>query len=307
MAKTERNIFIAFILNLMFSVLELAGGFITGSTAIISDALHDMGDAASIGIAYFLEKKSKRPPDAAHTYGYGRYSALGGVITTLILLLGSAAVIANAVRRIVSPTPIHYDGMILLAVIGVCVNLAAMFFTREGDSLNQRAVNLHMFEDVLGWVVVLAGGVIMRFTDLAVIDPLMSIGVAVYILIHALQGLGEATELFLEKTPRGLNAEELRTHLCAIDGVADVHHLHVWSIDGVNHAATLHIVTEADPHAVKESVREELAEHGIGHVTVELERPGEHCAALVCAGTSAASGCGHHHHHHHNHHHHHHE
>lgn len=301
MAKTERNIFIAFILNLAFSVLELAGGLFTGSTAIISDALHDMGDAASIGIAFFLEKRSKRSPDGTHTYGYGRYSALGGITTTLILLLGSAAVIVNAIRRIVSPTPIHYDGMILLAVIGVCVNLAAMFFTREGDSLNQRAVNLHMFEDVLGWVVVLIGGVIMRFTDLAVIDPLMSIGVAVYILIHALRGLGEAADLFLEKTPRGVDTEEIRAHLTAIDGVMDIHHLHFWSMDGTNHAATLHIITDADPHTVKESVREELAEHGIGHVTVELERPGEHCAAPVCAGTSAAVGCGHHHHHHHHH------
>lgn len=305
MPKTERNIFIAFMLNLGFSVLELVGGLFTGSTAIISDALHDFGDAASIGIAYFLERKSKRHPDGTHTYGYGRYSALGGVITTLILLLGSAAVIVNAIRRLISPTPIHYDGMIFLALIGVCVNLTAMFFTRGEGSFNQRAVNLHMFEDVLGWLVVLAGGVIMRFTDLAVIDPLMSIGVAVYILIHALRGLGEAVDLFLEKTPRGLDAEEIRAHLCAIDGVMDIHHLHIWSLDGANHAATLHIVTEADPKTVKENVREELAEHGIGHVTVELERSGEHCAAPVCAGTSAAVGCGHHHHHHHSHHHHH--
>ena len=179
--KTERNILIAFLLNLAFSIFEFFGGFFTGSVAIISDAVHDIGDAASIGASYFLEKKSKKQPDEHFTYGYARYSVIGSVITTLILLVGSLLVIYNAVLRIIHPTPINYGGMILFAIIGAAVNLLAALFTREGDSLNQKAVNLHMLEDVLGWLVVLVGAVIMRFTDIAIIDPLMSIGVAVFI------------------------------------------------------------------------------------------------------------------------------
>ena len=174
--KTEKNILIAFILNLSFSIFEFIGGIFTGSVAIISDSVHDIGDAASIGIAFFLERKSKKQPDEKYTYGYKRYSLLGGIITTLILLLGSIAVVYNAVSRIISPTEINYNGMIIFAIVGVCVNLCASLLTRDGDSINQKAVNLHMLEDVLGWVVVLIGAIVMRFTDFYIIDPLMSIG-----------------------------------------------------------------------------------------------------------------------------------
>ena len=173
--KTERNIFIAFILNLAFSIFEFAGGIFTGSVAIISDAIHDIGDATSIGVALFLEKKSKKQPDDRYTYGYGRYSVIGSVLTTLILLLGSVLVIYNAVLRMIRPVEINYDGMIMFAIVGVCVNLGAALLTRNGSSLNQKAVNLHMLEDVLGWIVVLIGAIVMRFTNFYLIDPLMSI------------------------------------------------------------------------------------------------------------------------------------
>ena len=200
--KTTRNILIAFILNFAFSVFEFVGGLFTGSVAIVSDAVHDIGDAASIGISYFLERKSKKQPDETYTYGYARFSVIGSVITTLILLFGSCVVIYNAIQRILTPTPIHYNGMIVFAIVGVVVNLAAALFTREGHSLNQKAVNLHMLEDVLGWIVVLVGAIVMRFTDFALIDPLMSIGVAVFILINAVGNLKEVLDLFLEKQSR---------------------------------------------------------------------------------------------------------
>ena len=163
--KTEKNIFIAFILNLIFSVIEIVGGVITGSIAIISDAIHDFGDATSIGASFFLEKKSKLQPDETYTYGYARFSVLGGVITSFILLIGSGLVIYNAVMRIINPIIINYDGMIILAVVGVVINSLATYFTHGGHSINQKAVNLHMLEDVLGWIVILVGAVIMRFTS----------------------------------------------------------------------------------------------------------------------------------------------
>lgn len=297
--KTERNILIAFILNSLFSVFEFAGGLFTGSVAIISDAIHDLGDAASIGLSWFLEKKSKQKPDESYTYGYGRYSVIGSVVTTLILLVGSVIVVYNAIGRIWEPAPIHYDGMIVFAVVGVCVNFGAAWFTREGDSLNQKAVNLHMLEDVLGWIVVLVGAVVMRFTDLAMIDPLMSIGVAVFIFINAIGNLKEALDLFLEKTPENVRVHEIREHLLALEGVLDVHHIHIWSMDGYSHYATMHIVTNADPHHIKETVREELREHGIGHATLELEGESEHCHEESCHPEHTEHSAHHHHHHHH--------
>lgn len=294
--KSEKNILIAFILNLAFSVFELIGGAVTGSVAIISDAVHDMGDATSIGVSYFLEKKSRKKPDGVYTYGYARYSVIGSVITTMILLVGSSAVIYNALRRVLDPAEINYRGMIFFAVIGVAVNLIAAIATKDGDSLNQKAVNLHMLEDVLGWVVVLIGGILMNFTDIRIIDPLMSIGVALFILMNALRNLKEVIDVFLEKVPRGIDVTELCRHVTAIDGVAGVHHVHVWSMDGQSSFATMHIVANGDPHEIKDKVKEELREHGICHATLELEAVGEHCHDMQCHPVVNHSHAHHHHH-----------
>ena len=273
------------------------GGIITGSVAILSDSVHDLGDALSIGLSFFLEKKSKKEPDEKFTYGYMRYSVLGSVITTVILLFGSLAVIYNAVMRIISPAEINYDGMIVFAVIGAAVNFIAAYFTKEGDSLNQKAVNLHMLEDVLGWVVVLIGAVIMRFTDIGIIDPLMSIGTSLFILINATKNLKEVLDIFLEKTPDGVDINELKEHLTEIDGVLDVHHIHIRSIDGYNNYITLHVVAKGDSHNIKHKIREELSEHGINHATIELESEHEHCHEKECHIEHHETG--HHHHHHH--------
>ena len=297
--KTEKNILIAFILNFAFSIFELVGGIFTGSVAIVSDAVHDIGDAASIGVSYFLEKKSKRPPNERYTYGYARYSALGSVITTLLLLIGSVIVVYNAALRIISPTAIHYNGMILFAVVGVIINLVAALFTREGDSLNQKAVNLHMLEDVMGWIVVLIGAIVMKFTNFTLLDPLMSIAVATFIFINAFKNLKEVAEIFLDKAPTSIPVHEIKEHVLEMDGVLDVHHVHVWSTDGQTVYATMHIVTNADAHAIKEQIKAELKEHGIAHVTLELEGENEHCHERECLVESCAHSAHHHHHHHH--------
>lgn len=295
--KSEKNIFIAFILNLAFSVFEFIGGIFTGSVAIVSDAIHDFGDAAGIGISYFLEKKSKKQPDEKHTYGYARYSVIGSLITTFILLFGSVTVIYNAINRLINPTEINYNGMVIFAVVGVCVNFCAAYFTRDGDSLNQKAVNLHMLEDVLGWAVVLIGAIIMRFTDWSFIDPVMSVGVSLFIFINAVRNLKEAIDLFLEKTPHGIDIKEIAEHISEIDGVIGVHHIHIWSMDGQSNYATMHVVTNSDSHKIKETIREELLEHGINHATLELETEDERCHEEKCSVEYKISS-GHHHHHH---------
>ena len=294
--KRKNNIFIAFILNLLFSIFEFLGGIFTGSVAIISDAVHDIGDAAGIGISCFLEKKSQKQPDEKYTYGYSRYSVIGSVITTIILLFGSIMVICNAFKRIIEPSEINYNGMIIFAVIGVSINFCAAFLTRNGDSLNQKAVNLHMLEDVLGWIVVLVGAIVMRFTEFSLVDPIMSIGVAVFILINAVKNLKESIDLFLEKAPHGIEVKEIREHISEIDGVLDVHHIHIWSIDGQHHYATMHIVTNSDSYIIKEKIREELKEHGIIHTTRELETEEENCNEKNCYIEFNISSPRHHHH-----------
>lgn len=282
--KTEKNILIAFMLNLAFSIFEFIGGCITNSIAITSDAIHDIGDAMSIGLSYFLENKSKKEPDEKYTYGYVRYSVIGSLITTIILVIGSVFVMYNAVTRIITPIDISYNGMIIFAVIGVVVNFLAAYFTKEGASLNQKAVNLHMLEDVLGWTVVLIGAIIMKFTDAKIIDPILSIGVAIFIFKNAISNLQEVLDLFLEKTPKGINIEELKEHLLQIEGVKDIHHIHVRSMDGYNNFATLHAVIDGDVSKLKELIKEELKEHGINHTTIEIEMVGEKCCDTKCEG-----------------------
>lgn len=302
--SAKKNIFIAFILNLCFAVFECIGGIFIGSIAIISDSVHDLGDASSIGIAYFLERKSVRQPDATHTYGYKRYSVLGGVITTCILLVGSVLVVYNAVLRFIAPVDIRYNEMIVFAVIGVVVNGVASFVTRDGKSLNQRAVNLHMLEDVLGWAVVLVGAIIMRFTGWNWLDGAMSIGVAIFIFIHAFLGLKEALDLFLVKTPKDTSVEEIKECVLAVEGVVNTHHIHVFSLDGNDKYVTAHVVANGDMAEIKKSIRTKLEKIGVTHVTVETEREDEVCEHTHChVEQECEHGHGHHHHHHHHHHH----
>lgn len=296
--KTTKNILIAFVLNLSFSVFELFGGILTGSVAILSDSIHDLGDAASIGVSLFLERKSQKEANEVYTYGYARYSALGSAFTLLILFVGSAIVITNAIGRIISPAPIHYDGMIVFAVLGVIINTIAAFITREGSSLNQKAVNLHMLEDVLGWIVVLIGAIIMRFTDCYLLDPIMSIAVAIFILIESFRQFKEILDLFLEKTPTQIHMFEIQTAINALDGVSGIHHIHIWSLDGKRNYATMHIVTDSDPCQIKTLVRKKLSELGIHHATLELESSNESCPDKDCRlpPLPSAHHCHHHHH-----------
>ena len=293
--KTEKNILIAFILNFAFSIFEFFGGLITNSVAILSDSVHDMGDALSIGISFFLEKKSKKHADNKYTYGYVRYSVLGGLITTIILIVGSILVIYNAIGRIINPIEINYEGMIIFAIVGVVLNFIAAYFTKDGESINQKSVNLHMLEDVLGWIIVLVGAIIMKFTDIRLLDSIMSIGVAIFILINALKNLKEVLDLFLEKTPNGIDIEELKKHLLEIENVDNIHHIHVWSIDGYNNYATMHIVTKAENiKELKVKIRQELSEHNICHAILETED--EACDEIEC--NLETHNIEHHHHHH---------
>ena len=294
--KTQKNIFIAFILNLLFSIFELFGGFFTGSVAILSDAAHDFGDAVSIGIAYCLEKASRKEPNEKYSYGYARFSVLGGLLTTLILLTSSGIVIYNAILRIITPTTIDYNGMMLFAVIGLTVNLIATYFTHGGKSINQKAVNLHMLEDVLGWLVVLVGAIVMRFTNFYILDPILSIAVAVFILIHSGKNLKQITDIFLVKTPKNVDVNEILEHVKHIDGVIEAHHIHVWTLDGNIHCATLHIVSQRIDNTIKMAVKDELKEHGIAHVTIEMETIEDGCEEKTCNIKAQVAHCHHHHH-----------
>ena len=274
--NSTKNIFIAFILNLVFSLIELIGGFLTNSVSIISDSIHDFGDAISIFISLILEKKSKKKPDINYTFGYLRYSTLGALLTSTILIVGSVIVITSAVGRIINPVEVNYNGMFIFAIIGIIVNFIATKITSHSNNLNEKNVSLHMLEDVLGWVCVLIGSIIIRFTNLHIIDPILSLGVAIFILINALKNLKDVFNILLEKKPSMVDIEEIKKHLLKIEYIKDIHHIHVWTIDGINNYITLHVFVEEDTlckdlEELKKQINKELKEHGINHSTIEFE------------------------------------
>lgn len=271
--KTDRNILIAFILNISFSLLEIIGGFITNSISILSGAVHDVTDAISIGISYFLERKSKHKSNYKYTYGYVRYSILSAFVMTIILLWSSLLVIYNAINRLFNPIDINYDGMIIIALIGILFNIVAVYKTRVGHSLNQEAVNLHVLQDVLSWIVVLIGSILIKFTKINYIDSIMSFIISIYIIIHALKHLKIVLDLFLEKTPDNINIKKIKKQLLENKNIVNINHIHIWSIDGYNNYATLHVTINNDEvEKIEEYIKEYLKSENISHTTIEIER-----------------------------------
>lgn len=269
----------------------------TNSVAILSDSIHDIGDAISIGFSYFMEKKSKKEADEKHTFSYNRYSILSSAITAGVLIAGSAIVIVNSILRIINPLPINYNGMLIFAIVGVIVNSIAMFATKDGATLNQRAVNLHMLEDVLGWVIVLIGAIIMKFTNFTLLDPILSIGVAIFVLISGISMFKSAANIMVEKAPKGIRTEKVKKNILKVKGVKDIHHFRIWSLDENNIYAIMHLVVE-DNFKKKNEIREILHKEGITNTTIEIEKEDESCNEPEEV-EEKCSDCGHHHHHHH--------
>ena len=294
--KTDKNILIAFLLNLSFSIFEFFGGIFTGSVAISSDALHDLGDALSIGLSYILEKISKKKANKKYTYGYIKYSIIGSIITTTILLVGGVLVIYNSVIRIFNPMSINYNGMLIFALIGMIVNIVASYYTKDGDSLNQKSVNLHMLEDVLGWIVVLVASIVMKYTNINIIDPILSIIVSLYIFYNAQKNMKEVLNIFLEKTPKNIDIDQVEEKVLKVKGVLGIHHIHARSIDGYTNFATLHVIVKKYNSNIKHEVKEELEKLGICHSTIELEEENEKCHEELCEMDNKKIIHNHHHH-----------
>lgn len=277
-----KNIALAFYMNLLFCVVELVGGLLTNSVAILSDALHDLGDSVSLGMAWYFQKLSKKKPDGKYTYGYKRFSILSALLNSAILLSGSAIVLYEGVLRLFHPVQSDAKGMLLLAVIGVLVNGFAAFRLQKGGSLNERVVSLHLLEDVLGWVAVLIASIVMLFTDLPILDPILSIGISLFILYNVYHNLKRAFRVILQGKPDEVDEASLRDSLLALRPVIDLHDLHIWTMDSEYLVLTVHLVlpdasTENERQALRAAAHEMLKAKGIQHATIEMESASESC------------------------------
>jgi cobalt-zinc-cadmium efflux system protein len=282
-----KNIKAAFFLNLLFTLIEFVGGILTNSVAILSDAVHDLGDSFSLGLSWYFQKVAKRPRTKEYTYGYKRFSLLGAVINSVVLLVGSVVILVHAIPRLFNPQQPNVEGMLLLAVLGVILNGLAVLRLRKGSSINERVVSLHLLEDVLGWLAVLAGAGIMYFVDAPFIDPLLSIGISLFILYNVFRNMRHSLRIILQGSPVKLDMEQVRKSMLEIDEVQDVHDLHAWSVDGEYNVMTIHVVlleekSMEDQQELKIRIRESLSRLGVQHSTIEFELPNEDCEMEGC-------------------------
>lgn len=282
-----KNIKTAFFLNFSFTIIEFIGGFLTNSMAILSDAVHDLGDSVTLGLSWYFQKLSNKPSTNKFTYGYKRFSLLGALINLVILLIGSVMILLHAIPRLVNPQQPNVKGMLLLAVLGVIINGIALYRLRKGTSLNEKVVSLHMIEDVLGWVAVLIGAGIMYFVDAPIIDPLLSIAIAIFILFNVFRNMRESMRIILQGSPSKLDLERVKNVLLNIDEVSDIHDLHAWSIDGEYNILTFHVVLKKELSSTKQQqlktmIRKLLFDLGAHHCTIEFELIGEDCIMEDC-------------------------
>lgn len=274
---------IAFGLNLAFTILEFFGGWISGSIAILSDAVHDLGDTASLGLALFLAGVARRAqPTHRFTYGKDRFTLAGALANALVLVFGSALILREAVSRFASPSKPEESWMFAFALVGVAVNGYAAWRASRGHTLNEKVVSWHLMEDVAGWIAVLLGSLVLFFTDWYWIDPALAIGISLFILFNVVRRLRDVSELFLQASPPELDVGALEADLQKISGVGSIHHLHAWSLDGERHVLSCHAVMECgadidDYRAVRRQIREVLSRTSSGHITVELEFAEEDC------------------------------
>ena len=274
--SSEQRISTAFFLNLAFTLIEIVGGIWTNSMAVLSDALHDFGDSIALGLSWHFARVSKRRGDETFTFGYRRFSLLGALVMSIVLFAGGMVVLFEAIPRILKPESTNVQGMFALAIVGILVNGIAALRMHGGRSVGERLVTWHFVEDVLGWVAVLIASIVMWFRDIPILDPILSIGITLYVLWNVAKRLKETLSILLQGVPADVDLGMVEERIRQTPGVCDVHHTHIWTQDGEHHVLTAHIVAvntgsyEA-VSALRKTIKEDLKSLGIEHATIEVE------------------------------------
>jgi cobalt-zinc-cadmium efflux system protein len=277
----QKNILLAFFLNFGFSIVEFVGGYLTNSVAIYSDALHDLGDSVALLFAYFAEKMSQRKPDKKFTFGYRRFSVLAALVNGLILLVGSTFIISEAIQRFQSPEPIHAEGVILLALLGLAVNGFAAFRMSKNSGLNSRMLMFHLLEDILGWCAVLVVSTILLFKPWYILDSILSVIIALIIINGVVKNIFEVSKILMQAFPEKFNRESVLQDLLKFEHVLDIHFIQGWSVDESNYSLSLHVKVPSDMQmrdvdTLRSKMEAYLRDQHVIYSTIQFE--GEDCA-----------------------------
>lgn len=289
MHPVVKNMWLALALNLSFTAIEFVGGFFTNSIAILSDAVHDLGDSIVLIAAIWLEKYSHKKRTANFTYGKRRFSILAAFFTSLILVIGSGFIIKEAIPRFITVEAVDSKGVLWLSLLGILFNGLAFLRLRKSakGSLSQNAISLHMLEDVLGWACVLVGSIVMYFTGWYWIDPLLSLGIAAFILYNAAKNIVASVRIFLQSVPKGFSEIQLGRKLTSLGPVVKVHDLHCWTMDGEYHVLSLHVVVrqdfpKEDWYGLRKQILHIIKAQHIQHATIQMESEEEYCSLENC-------------------------
>ena len=271
--KTKYAVWLAFLLNLSFAIVEFIAGGIFGSSAVLADSVHDFGDAIAIGISAFLESISNRKEDSHYTLGYKRFSLLGAMVTAVILMTGSGMVILENMVKLFHPQPVNEEGLLWLGIIAISVNVLASLVIRKGQTKNESILSLHFLEDTLGWLAVILMAMVLRYTDWYILDPLLSLAISFFILSKAIPRFWSTLKIFLDAVPEGVDIKQVKNDLEQLDNVASINQLNLWTMDGLEKNAIVHVCLEHVKHmeVCKESIRDLLKESGFQNVTIEVD------------------------------------
>ena len=271
--KAKYTVWVAFFLNLTYAIVEFIAGGVFGSSAVLADSVHDLGDAIAIGISAFLETISNREEDSHYTLGYKRFSLLGAMVTAVILMTGSVLVILENIAKIFHPQPVNDEGILWLGIIAITINVLASLVIRKGQTKNESILSLHFLEDTLGWVAVILMAIVLRFTDWYILDPLLSIAISFFVLSKALPRFWSTLKIFLDAVPEGVDIQKIKTDLAELDHVASINQLNLWTMDGLEKNAIVHVCLKEMEHmeTCKESIRIFLKDCGFQNITIEVD------------------------------------
>ena len=271
--KAKYTVWIAFFLNLSYAIVEFIAGGIFGSSAVLADSVHDLGDAIAIGISALLETISNREEDRHYTLGYKRFSLLGALVTAVILITGSILVILENIAKIFHPQSVNDEGIFWLGIIAITINVLASLVIRKGQTKNESILSLHFLEDTLGWVAVILMAIVLRFTDWYILDPLLSIAISFFVLSKALPRFWSTLKIFLDAVPEGVDIQKIKTDLAELGHVASINQLNLWTMDGLEKNAIVHVCLKEMEHmeTCKESIRIFLKDCGFQNITIEVD------------------------------------
>ena len=270
---TKRAVWLAFFLNLSYAIVEFIAGGVFGSSAVLADSVHDLGDAIAIGVSAVLETISNREEDNQYTLGYKRFSLLGALVTAVILMIGSVLVILENIAKIVHPQPVNDEGILWLGIIAVTINVLASLVVRKGKTKNESILSLHFLEDTLGWLAVILMAIVLRFTDWYILDPLLSLVISFFILSKAIPRFWSTLKIFLDAVPEGVDIKQVKSDLERLEYVASINQLNLWTMDGLEKNAIVHVcVKEIEQMELcKESIRSILKDCGFQNITIEVD------------------------------------